>query len=90
MNRIVCSVYKCSKKADTYLYVDKREGTKRVPAELLGIMGDLELALTFLLRPGRTLALEDPVAVAANIESQGYHLQLPPADESVLYSGTSR
>ena len=88
MSLIVCNVYKGDKKADTYIYVNKREGTARVPPELLGIMGELELALTFVLRPGRTLAREDPDAVAANIESQGYHLQLPPVDESELYSGS--
>ena len=82
MTPIVCNVYKGSKKADTYLYVDKKEGTARVPQELLGLLGELELALTFVLTPERKLAREDPAAVVANIESEGYHLQLPPIDEA--------
>tara|TARA_B100000519_G_scaffold150947_1_gene131851 strand:- start:516 stop:797 length:282 start_codon:yes stop_codon:yes gene_type:complete len=82
---IVCNVYKGNKKADTYIYVDKREGISRVPPELLGIMGELELALTFVLTPGRTLAREDPAAVVTNLKIQGYHLQLPPVDELAPY-----
>lgn len=81
MSPIVCNVFKGNRKADTYLYVDKREGTARVPPELLGLMGELELALTFVLTPDRTLAREDPAVVVANIETTGYHLQLPPVDE---------
>ena len=90
MSPIVCNVYKGNKKADTYLYVDKREGTARVPQELLGIMGELELALTFVLTPERKLARENPQTVADNLETQGYHLQLPPVDETELYADAGK
>ncbi len=81
MARIICSVYKGSLKQDTYLYIDKKEGLKRVPPALLSMFGKLSLSLTFLLTPDRKLAREDAAQVYANILANGFHLQLPPVEE---------
>ena len=77
---VECDVYKSLKKEGYYLYVKTGEGLEAVPIELMNQFGDGELTLTFTLSKGRTLAKEDAAAVLANLELQGYHLQLPPAD----------
>jgi len=76
-----CDVYKSLKKENYYLYVEAGEGLERVPDALLNQFGEVEKALTFELTPDRKLAREDAGQVLSNLESQGYHLQLPPADD---------
>lgn len=79
--KIVCDVYKSSKKENLYLYVCSDDGLSKVPAELLARFGVPEKALTFTLSPDRTLARENPAVVMANLHDHGYHLQLPPSDD---------
>ena len=76
-----CDVYKSVKKENYYLYVEAGEGLDRVPEALLKQFGEVEKALTFELTPDRRLAREDAEQVISNLQSQGYHLQLPPADD---------
>ncbi len=76
-----CDVYKSVKKENYYLYVESGEGLDRVPEALLKQFGEVEKALTFELTPDRRLAREDAEQVISNLQSQGYHLQLPPADD---------
>jgi uncharacterized protein YcgL (UPF0745 family) len=77
---IQCDVYKSSTKLNFYLYVSADTGLESVPDDLLAQFGELEIALSFELSEERGLAKEDPAVVFANIRSQGYHLQLPPAE----------
>lgn len=74
----ICSIFKSPRKHEMYLYVDKKEGLERVPKELLSIFGTPLLVFDLLLTAQRKLAREDIVQVLANIEHQGYHLQMPP------------
>ena len=74
-------VYKSLKKDLMYLYVTVDDGLSKVPDALLAQFGQTELALTFELTSDRSLAKEDPAQVLANLEAQGYHLQMPPVDE---------
>lgn len=76
--KVVCDVYKCRRHSDTYLYVRQSDGLTRVPEALLARFDPPEIALSFELTPDRRLAREDAAAVLANLEEQGYHLQLPP------------
>ena len=78
--KIACDVYKSVRKANYYLYVPADQGLERVPEALRQQFGEMELALTFELTEGKSLAKEDPAIVIANLREQGYHLQLPPAD----------
>lgn len=79
--QVECAIYKSVDKIDYYLYVDAEEGLDRVPDELKGQLGELEMTFSFTLTPQRTLAREDPMLVLSNLQAQGYHLQLPPAHE---------
>ncbi|SDK75718.1 YcgL domain-containing protein [Pseudomonas indica] len=80
----ICSIYKSPRKNEMYLYVDKREALSRVPEGLLAAFGPPQHAFDLLLTPERTLAREDIDKVLANIENQGYHLQMPPAEEEYI------
>jgi len=76
-----CYVYRSSRRADTYVYLPRQDDFSELPEGLRSALGRLEFALEFDLTPERRLAREDPATVLANLESQGFHLQLPPPEE---------
>lgn len=82
--KLICSVYKSLRKHEMYLYVDKRDALKRVPEGLLAAFGPQQLAFEMVLTPERKLAREDAAKVLENIDRQGYHLQMPPAEEDYI------
>lgn len=71
-------VYKSLKKADTYLYLAKRDDFAGLPEPLRAQLGKLQFVLEVDLAPGRTLAREDPDVVRENLAMRGFHLQFPP------------
>ncbi len=73
-----CTIYKSSKKDDTYLYLEKGADFSRVPESLLKLLGSLERVMDLELTPGRRLARADVEQVRAQLQSQGYYLQMPP------------
>jgi len=79
-----CYVYKGTRKEGAYLYINKENDFSDVPEPLLESMGKLSLALSFDLHPERKLAQADPAIVRADLEKQGYHLQVPPPQHSLL------
>ncbi|MDF3864754.1 YcgL domain-containing protein [Pseudomonas denitrificans (nom. rej.)] len=80
----ICSIYKSPRKNEMYLYVDKREALSRVPEALLVAFGTPQHAFDLVLSPERQLAREDIHVVLENIEKQGFHLQMPPAEEEYI------
>lgn len=76
--KISCDVYKSLQKENYYLYVNAEDGLSRVPEALQAQLGAMEKALSFELTPARKLARVDAAQVLANLQSEGYHLQLPP------------
>ena len=80
----ICSIYKSLRKNGLYLYVDKRDALARVPEGLLAAFGTPQLAFELVLTPERQLAREDIGKVLANLETQGYHLQMPPAEDDYI------
>jgi uncharacterized protein len=73
-------VYKSERQRDLYLYVSADDDLSRVPEALLEKFGEPVHALTFELDANRTLAREDPQKVLANLEAEGFHLQMPPPE----------
>ncbi len=76
-----CAIYRCSKKAETYLYVTISEGEadfSKVPDALLVSLGRREHVMDLELTPERTLARVDRDEVVAALASQGFFLQMPP------------
>ena len=76
MRQIV--VYRSSKVADLYLFVDRQEGLARVPAELLARSGKPVEALQMDLTAERKLSRSDAPTVLEAIAARGFYLQLPP------------
>jgi len=71
-----CHIYRSSRKVDTYLYLADKDDFSILPESLLGLFGDPEFSFSFELTTDKNLAKEDTAEVLANLESQGYHLQL--------------
>jgi uncharacterized protein YcgL (UPF0745 family) len=79
-----CVIYKGDNKQDTYLYIEREGDFSRVPEALLKMLGMLEWVMALELTPGRTLVQADPEQVRRQLKEQGYYLQMPPQDDSVL------
>ncbi len=67
-----------------YLYVLKSDALERVPENLLLAFGKPHHAFDLVLSPERTLSREDIHQVLENLEKQGYHLQMPPAEDEYI------
>lgn len=80
----ICSIYRSPKKNQMYLYVLKSDVLTRVPDALLGLFGKPQHAFDLVLSPERALAREDINKVLENLDTQGYHLQLPPPEEEYI------
>ena len=77
-------VYKSLKKADTYLYLAKRDDFAGLPQPLRTQLGRLQFVLEVQLTAERKLARENPEVVRANLASRGFHLQFPPTVEDPM------
>jgi uncharacterized protein YcgL (UPF0745 family) len=67
-----------------YLYVLKSDVLKRVPVELMVAFGTPHHAFDLVLSPERQLSREDIHKVLENLDKQGYHLQMPPAEDEYI------
>ncbi|NRA70158.1 MAG: YcgL domain-containing protein [Gammaproteobacteria bacterium] len=82
---MLCSVYKSSKKADTYLYIAKRDDFSPVPSLLMEKFGRPIFVMIVPLQK-RDLAVAENEKVIAKIKQQGFYLQIPPPVEDLLKS----
>lgn len=77
--KILCDIYKGTKKEEMYLYVPKDTALSKVPEPLLASFGELQLVTTMVLTASRKLARADINKVLQEIADKGFYLQLPPA-----------
>ncbi|MGE7956825.1 YcgL domain-containing protein [Pseudomonas sp. NPDC089530] len=80
----ICSIYKSPRKNEMYLYVLKSDALERVPENLLLAFGKPQHAFDLVLTPERKLSREDIHKVLENLDKQGYHLQMPPAEDEYI------
>lgn len=80
MTPLICSIYRSQRKEGMYLYVQKSDGLDKVPEQLKGLFGPAELAMTMLMSEKKPLARVDVKNVIDAIRSQGFFLQMPPAE----------
>ena len=76
-----CAIYRCGKKAETYLYVPLFEDEadfSRVPDALLATLGRRKHVMNLELAPGRILARVEREEVVKALAEQGFFLQMPP------------
>ncbi len=76
-----CAIYKSPKKYDTYLYVAARDDFSCVPESLLKLLGQPVHVMDLELTAERKLAQEDIVGVMKNLQTRGWHLQMPKKEE---------
>lgn len=67
-----------------YLYVEKSKGVVDVPEGLLARFGEPVPVMVLVLSPERKLARANVTEVLANIEKQGFYLQMPPTMPELL------
>lgn len=83
-----CYVYKGDKKEDSYLFLSQEYDVDTIPSDfpaaILRMMGELSLVLEFDLKPDRSMPQADAKKVLADLETQGYYLQLPSKDMKAL------
>ncbi len=80
----LCQIYRSPRREEMYLYVDKACGLGDVPEALLQQFGEPEPVMTLLISPQRRLARADSTEVLAQIEKQGFYLQMPPTADELL------
>ena len=76
-------IFKGNKKEEMYLYVDQKEGLKKVPDDLLGTFGRAESVMVLPLTIDKKLARVKATDVLEGIEKQGFFLQMPPPPEAL-------
>lgn len=80
----LCTVYKSSKKAETYLYVEKKGEFDKVPEQLKTLLGKLTLVMTLDLDKRTNLGTAELAKVKQELTDNGFYLQLPPPTENML------
>ncbi len=78
------SVFRSSKKADTYLYVRRGHSWDELPEPLRAIFGQPVHALDLVLTPDRKLARSTGREVLEAIVDKDYYLQLPQEPDSYI------
>lgn len=78
MTSLTCTIYRCSKQAEMYLYLRSGFKIEALPPPLLQRTGKLTEVMTLELTPERKLARVDAARVAGKLRETGYFLQLPP------------
>lgn len=81
---MLCAIYKSNKKADTYLYVTKRDHFDDVPEALMTTFGTPKFVMLINLATKKQLAQVDIDKVKSELSDKGFYLQLPPPTENLL------
>ncbi|WP_413111349.1 YcgL domain-containing protein [Thaumasiovibrio sp. DFM-14] len=79
-----CAVYKSDKKAETYLFIEKKDDFSPVPETLLTMFGHPKLVMVLDLDKRMTLARLSTAEIKKHLLNQGYYLQLPPPAVNML------
>ncbi len=72
-----CYIYRSSIKEGLYVYLAEEDGLDNLPEPVLKQLGTPEFSMTLDLHPDRKLVQEDASAVLENLESRGFHVQMP-------------
>jgi hypothetical protein len=81
---MITAVYKSKKKADTYLFVEKRNDFSKVPEPLLATFGQPNFVMVLNLAKREKLGAADLHKVKQELIEKGFYLQLPPKEENLL------
>ena len=73
-----CYIYRCGAKQDMYIYLAEENDFDCIDEKLKSSLGELTFVMALKLNDETKLAKEDPEKVIANLQTQKFHLQLPP------------
>ena len=82
--KILCSVYRSSKKDEMYVYVERARGLKDLPDALMSGFGAPVHVFDVLLTADRKLARVDVQDVMTKVREVGFFLQMPPPEDELL------
>ena len=82
-----CTIYRCSKQAEMYLYLRAGFSPDKLPEALVKRAGRLTQVMDLDLVPERKLARVDVRKVMERLTADGWYLQLPPDINAHLYFG---
>ena len=81
---MLCAIYKSKKRDGMYLYVAKRNYFDDVPEGLRQAFGTPIFVMLFNLAGTNPLAQADKSEVFRPIQTNGFYLQMPKHEESLL------
>jgi len=82
---MIAYIYKSKIKEELYLYISKKDDFSQVPQALYDSMGKEPLfVMEVELSPERKLARENVDTVIKSLETQGFHVQIPPPIAAVV------
>ncbi len=79
---MTCYIYRCQRKADTYIYLAEKDDFSKVPAVIMKGLGITEFSMELEIDSNTRLAKEDPEVVLSNLQEHGFHMQLAD-DQSI-------
>ncbi|OUR68595.1 hypothetical protein A9Q80_01705 [Cycloclasticus sp. 46_83_sub15_T18] len=79
-----CAIYKTKKRDGLYLYVTEQDNFEDVPEAVMKQFPAPEHVFDLELSTERPLAREDVLLVIENLQTQGFHLQMPPKMEDPI------
>lgn len=78
-------IYKSSRKSELYLYITQKDDFSNIPQALYDSMGKEPIfVMKIELTPERKLARENVNTVIKNLETKGFHLQIPPPIANII------
>lgn len=83
-DNMLCSIYKSTKKDNTYLYINNKDDFSPVPDALLKTFGTPQFVMVIKLDERHKLAQADIEKVKAELKGSGYYLQVPPPVPNLL------
>lgn len=83
-NKVFVSVFRSSKKADTYLFVKRGQVWEELPESLLAVFGTGIHSMDLVMTPERKLARTTGKQVLDAIEDKGFYLQMSEENNSFV------
>ncbi|MCM2132001.1 YcgL domain-containing protein [Larsenimonas rhizosphaerae] len=81
IDRLLCDIYKSSRRDEMYLYVVRGDSLKDLPDALREVFGPPIMVMPIMLIPDKPMARTTAVKVMTSVRQQGFYLQMPPAKE---------
>ena len=81
---MLTAVYKSKKKADTFLFIEKRDDFSKVPEPLMAMFGQPQYVMIINLAKRTQLGVADLDTLKQSLSDQGYYLQIQPPEENLL------